>query len=359
MPFSLRSRWTVPAAGATAVVAALVVSPMVADASPSLPPRTAAELLASTTAAADHPFSGTVVETARLGLPDLPTGGAGSTSLSATSLVTGSHTARVWYAGPGRSRIALVGDLAESDVIRNGTDAWTWSSATNTAQHLTLPSETAKAPVATNDVTPAQAAERALAAIDPTTTVTVEGTASIAGRSAYELVLAPKDAGSLVGQVRLAIDSVTSTPLRVEVFARGAGKPAFETAFTSVTFATPDPAVFAFSPPPGAKVTEQTMGAAPAPGARPDARAKDAAQPTVVGTGWTSVAVIKGVDLSAAGGNAQLSTLLRSAKQVSGSYGSGRVITTALVSALLLDDGRLFVGAVTPAVLEQAATRAG
>lgn len=358
MPFSLRSRWTIPAAGATAVAAALVISPMVADASPSLPPRTAAELLASTTAAADHPFSGTVVETARLGLPDLPMGGAGSTSLSATSLVTGSHTARVWYAGPGRSRIALVGDLAESDVIRNGTDAWTWSSATNTAQHLTLPSETAKAPTPTIDVTPAQAAAKALAAIDPTTTVTVEGTASIAGRSAYELVLAPRDAGSLVAQVRLAIDSVTSTPLRVEVFARGAGKPAFETAFTSITFATPDPAVFAFSPPRGAKVTEQTMGAAPAPGARPDA-AKDAAQPTVVGTGWTSVAVIKGVDLSAAGGNAQLSTLLRSAKQVSGSYGTGRVVTTALVSALLLDDGRLLVGAVTPAVLEQAATRAG
>jgi len=356
MPFSLRSRWTIPAAGATAVAAALVISPMVADASPSLPPRTAAELLASTTAAADHPFSGTVVETARLGLPDLPMGGAGSTSLSATSLVTGSHTARVWYAGPGRSRIALVGDLAESDVIRNGTDAWTWSSATNTAQHLTLPSETAKTPAPTGDVTPAQAAAKALAAIDPTTTVTVEGTASIAGRSAYELVLAPRDAGSLVAQVRLAIDSVTSTPLRVEVFARGAGKPAFETAFTSITFATPDPAVFAFSPPRGAKVTEQKMGVVPAPG--PDA-AKDAAQPTVVGTGWTSVAVIKGVDLSAAGGNAQLSTLLRSAKQVSGSYGSGRVVTTALVSALLLDDGRLLVGAVTPAVLEQAATRAG
>ena len=102
---------------------------------------------------------------------------------------------------------------------------------------------------------------------------------------------------------------------------------------------------------------ETACGAAPAPGARPDA--KDATQPTVIGTGWTSVALIKGVDLTAAGGNAQLSTLLRSAKQVSGSYGSGRVITTSLVSALLLDDGRLLVGAVTPAVLEQAATRAG
>lgn len=355
MSFSLRSRWAVPTVGAAAVAVALVVSPMVADAAPSLPPRTAAELLASTTDAVDHPFSGTVVETARLGLPDLPMPG-GSTSLSLAALVTGSHTARVWYAGPDRTRIALVGALAETDVIRDGSDLWTWSSTDNTASHLTLPTSTAKAPDQLSTLTPDQAATRALAAIDPTTAVRVDGTASVAGRSAYELVLTPRDAGSLVGQIRLAIDSVTSTPLRVEVFARGASKPAFETAFTSVTFATPAASVFRFSPPPGAKITEQKLPAGrPATPTKPTA----AERPTVIGTGWTSVVAIDGIDLSAAGDNEQLATLLRSADRVSGSYGSGRVLKTALVSALLLDDGRLFVGAVTPAVLEQAATRAG
>ncbi|HEX8495772.1 MAG TPA: hypothetical protein VF661_01150, partial [Actinomycetales bacterium] len=234
-----RARWAVPAGAASAVAIALVVSPMVADAAPSLPPRTAAELLASTRDAVDAPFSGTVVETARLGLPDL--GGAGSTSLSAASLVTGSHTVRVWYDGPARSRLALVGDLAETDVIRDGRDLWTWSSETNEATHVTLPAEGAKTAEqpATDALTPTQAAEQALAAIDPTTAVRVQGTASVAGRSAYELVLEPRDTRSLVGQVRLAIDSSTSTPLRVEVFARGSAEPAFETAFTSVTFGRP------------------------------------------------------------------------------------------------------------------------
>lgn len=357
MSLSLRTRWAVPAVGAAAVAAALVVSPVVADAAPSLPPRTAAELLASTQNAIDHPFSGTVVETARLGLPELPSTGGGSTSLSAASLVTGSHTARIWYAAPDRTRLALVGNLAETDVIRSGSDVWTWSSADNTAKHTKLPAETSKAPTA-SPLTPDQAAAQALAAIDPTTVVKVEGTASVAGRSAYELVLTPRDARSLVGQVRLAVDSVTSTPLRVEVFARGGSKPAFETAFTSVTFATPAASVFTFSPPPGAKVTEQALPAQPNEAARTK-QADQAGGPTVVGTGWTSVMVLKGVDATGAGNNAQLSTLLRSAQRVTGSYGSGRVLHTALVSALLLDDGRLFVGAVTPAVLEQAATRAG
>ena len=42
---------------------------------------------------------------------------------------------------------------------------------------------------------------------------------------------------------------------------------------------------------------------------------------------------------------------------VSGAFGTGQVLRTKLVSVLLLDDGRLFVGAVTPAVLEQAAAQ--
>jgi hypothetical protein len=42
---------------------------------------------------------------------------------------------------------------------------------------------------------------------------------------------------------------------------------------------------------------------------------------------------------------------------VQGAFDSGQVLRTKLVSLLLLDDGRLFVGSVTPAVLEQAAAK--
>ena len=56
-----------------------------------------------------------------------------------TSLVSGSHTLRLWYAGPNRVRLALLGSLGESDLVRNGTDLWTWSSRDKSATHHKVP----------------------------------------------------------------------------------------------------------------------------------------------------------------------------------------------------------------------------
>ena len=141
-----------------------------------------------------------------------------------------------------KARVALVGDLAETDLVRNGRDVWLWTSGQNTAQHVRLPRrdgarDSPSSPIAAESLTPQQAAKEALAAVNPTTKVTVDGTASVAGRSAYELVLEPRDSRSLVGDVRIAVDAKTSVPLRVQVHAAGAtGRPAFETTFTSVIF---------------------------------------------------------------------------------------------------------------------------
>jgi hypothetical protein len=44
---------------------------------------------------------------------------------------------------------------------------------------------------------------------------------------------------------------------------------------------------------------------------------------------------------------------------VSGSWGSGRLLSSALINALVLPSGRVLVGFVTPAALEQAAAKAG
>jgi hypothetical protein len=105
-------------------------------------------------------------------------------------LLTGSHTARVWYSGDDKFRIALVGNLAETDLIRNGEDAWLWTSGANTAQHLRIPANAdARATRVEESIAPQAAAAQALAAIDPTTEVSVDGTARVAGRAAYELVL--------------------------------------------------------------------------------------------------------------------------------------------------------------------------
>ena len=95
------------------------------------------------------------------------------------------------------------------------------------------------------------------------TTVTTSGTASVAGRSAYELVLTPKDKTTLVGSVRIAIDSQEHVPLRVQVYSTKRTNPAFEVGFTAVDFAKPDARQFAFTPPAGTTVTESGALTAP------------------------------------------------------------------------------------------------
>jgi outer membrane lipoprotein-sorting protein len=351
-------RWAVPGMAVAAVAGAVVLTSAGADAAAQLPPKTAAQLLAGIAAAPDHALSGTVVETARLGLPDLP-GQAAGTSLQ--SLATGSHTARVWYGTNGKARISLVGDLAETDVVRNKRDVWLWQSQTNEATHYQLPSEAPDTPDAATvapSIDPATAAQRALAAIDPTTQVEVDGTGHVAGQAVYELRLTPRDSRSLVSSVRLAIDADTNVPLRVQVFAKGGTDPAFETGFTSVQFEQPDASVFTFTPPEGAKVTQQALpgprGETPKHATAPG----DQQEPTVVGKGWTAVAVLHGVDVTAIGDeNAAGDAILRATKGVSGPYGSGRLLTTPLFSVLIVGD-TAYVGAVDPAVVEQAAASA-
>ena len=69
---------------------------------------------------------------------------------------------------------------------------------------------------------PTKAATDALAALQPTSTVTVDGTAEVAGRPAYELVLTPKPTErTLLREVRIAVDAQERMPLRLTVFAQG------------------------------------------------------------------------------------------------------------------------------------------
>jgi hypothetical protein len=251
-----------------------------------------------------------------------------------------------------------MGTLEETNVIRDGDEAWVWTSASNAGQHFTLPDRAGQEaePTPEAPVDPQTAAALLLAAVDPSTEVVVDGTAEVAGRAAYELVLSPRDDGSLVEDVRLAVDGDTSMPLRVRINAAGEDEPAFEVGFTSVTFGEPSDDVFRFNPPPGATVDEYDLT---------DLGGKDrlhrhegpfgSGMPTIVGEGWTSVLVVSGVSLPESDETGLLDAVLGSTTTVTGPYGSGRLLETALVSALLLDDGRLLVGAVTPEVLERAA----
>ncbi|WP_067506833.1 outer membrane lipoprotein carrier protein LolA [Actinoplanes sp. TFC3] len=370
-------RWLVPTAAAVVVIGGgAAAGTIVASADPTLEPRSAAQLLVDLQSAKVDGFSGTVVQTADLGLPSLPgvTGGANGAELM--NLVAGSNTARVWYAGDDKVRLALMSKLGETDVIRNGSDVWLWRSAQNQAAHYSIPAGRQHERPATTlpqgvPSTPQEAADAALAAIDPTTQVTTTGAAKVAGRDAYELVLQPRDTASLIGQVRLAIDGEKHIPLGVDVYAKDATKPAVRIAFQQISFDTPDAEQFAFKAPPGTEVTEQNsadadkgpisktpigkgpLGKGPL-GKAPTDKAPEGTK--VVGKGWTSVLVAKLPQESAKGSErAQLDAVTGALPEVSGAWGKGRLLQSNLFSALLTDDGRVLVGAVAPEKLYEAA----
>lgn len=370
-------RWGVPIATVALVAGAIGAGPVIAavQGDPVLPERTAAQLLADAVRATESgvkPMSGTVMQTASLGLPGLPeVPGMGGTSPAA--LLAGSHELKVWYGGEDRFRFALPGRMSETDLIVNGDQAWLWESGTNKATRIkgagqAGPDHDRALPMAT---TPQQVADEALKRAEAGTAVSVSNTEKVAGRPAYQLVLTPKDGSSLVKEVKLALDGETFVPLRVQVYAKSAAEPAFEIGFTSVTFTPPAPDNFTFTPPAGAKVEEKSLADL---GRRPEAGQERAealkSEITTVGEGWTTVAVLpfstrdltgpaQGQGGRPGGQDATVvaDALLKSARQVSGAWGSGKVIQTKLVSALLTDDGRLLVGAVTPEKLTEAAGR--
>jgi len=382
--FSRRGRWVVPAVVVAVAAGVGIASAItVAQAAPALPSRTPAQLLAAI--AGDHtsvpPLTGTVVETATLGIPQLP-GAENPNSL--TSLLAGSHTLKIWYGGPQKLRLAAPVQMGETDLIRNGSTAWLWQSGSNSVTKYLIPAghgdHVREPAIPKTPVTPQQAAQQALKLAGPSTRVTTQANVTVAGQAAYQLVLAPKASGSQVAKVTIALDAQhLSVPLQVQVFAKGTASPVFQVGYTSISYVTPAASNFNFTPPPGAKVHTETLSlpAGHMPGQKPQGMTS---RGQVIGKDWTTVmvlpasAVLPGGAMSqvagagsAAGvagqaarsasggggsisGSAMLGALMLAAHPVHGAWGSGKLLHTSLVS-MLITNGHVLIGAVTPSVL--------
>ena len=355
-----RVAWTVPLATAAVVGAAVAVPLSAAAGPPDLDGTTPEALLAAVRTADVQHLSGQVAETARLGVPELA-GQSDDASLSWQTLVTGTNTARVAVDGPDLQRLAVLGSLAESDVVHNGSDVWTYASAGNAVDHVVLPADLADRagamvpqdladPMA---MTPLGAAQYVLAAVTPTTGLSMAANTRVAGQDAYSLVLTPEQAGSTISRVVIAVDATRHVPLQVQVFNATSSDAVFETGFTSINYDRPSAATFDFAVPAGATVTtHQAEDAVVADGTGP-------AVAQVLGNGWTSV-VEYAADAEAQAAMAPQaladsdSTELLS-RLVTELPNGDRLLSTALVNVLQTADGRVLAGAVEPSVLQQAA----
>ncbi|MCU1585736.1 MAG: hypothetical protein JWM49_2292 [Microbacteriaceae bacterium] len=352
-------RWIPAMAVPVLIASAAVAVPLSANAAVSLPDKSPQQLLALVADAKVTALSGTIQQTSDLGLPQLPdTGaGAGSTASSLLELLSGSHTARVYMDGRTNLRMQILDKLAERDLIRSGSDLWLYDSSDKKVTHSVLPGDPAGARSTAPGVslTPEELATQLIAAVDPSTKLTVGSDLRVAGRTAYELVLTPKATDSLLSSVSIAVDSATGLPLEVSLNARGQKSTAASIGFTSISLAKPDASLFAFTPPAGSTVTQQPIsprsdakhtGPTQSPTAAPG---DTTARPTVMGKGWSAVVAVPA--------SPKISALLGSPlySQLTSAVGGGRLLHTSLVNVLVTSDGRIFAGSVPAARLQAAA----
>ncbi|MFD3610218.1 LolA family protein [Streptomyces atroolivaceus] len=384
------ARYIVPFAVAGVAAATIGLVPALADSGdPELPEITAQELIEKIAASDEEQLSGTVKVSTDLGIPSLgglagsfapdAASGPGESSASPDAklmeLASGTHTLRVAVDGPDKQRLSILGEGSEYSLVHNGDDVWGYDSESNEVYHAKSDgsgkAEEHKAPKGV-PATPKELAEEALAAVGDTTSVTVDGTAQVAGRDAYKLLIKPKQSGSTIGSVTVAVDASTGVPLKFTLAPSSGGKAAVDAGFTAVDFAKPDASSFSFTPPKGAKVTEadelkdeaEKKGAADK--VRKDLTAlEDFKGLNVIGEGWNAVAEIEvpgGAGLPAQGSGdvpAQAQQFMEAlGDKVTGDFGSGTVFKTRLVNALLTDDGKVYVGAVTKDALVKAADTA-
>ncbi|MBK3559418.1 DUF2092 domain-containing protein [Streptomyces sp. MBT56] len=395
------ARYIVPVAVAGVAAATIGLVPALASSGdPDLPKISAQELIEKIAASDEEQLSGTFKISTDLGLPldglagslvpggegrgGDKDGGAAAPQDKLMELTSGTHTLRVAADGPERQKLSVLGDASEYSVIHNQGEVWAYDSESDEVYHAEAPegrdggAHAEKAPKGTVGAaaTPKDFAEKALAAAGDTTSVTVDGTAQVAGRDAYQLLIKPKQSGSTIGSVRIAVDAENGVPLKFTLAAASGGKAVVDAGFTKVDFAKPAASTFAFTPPKGAKVTEadeletgkDERGAAqkalPGQLAELDGLAGEGGF-NVIGEGWTSIAEIKspgGKGLPGAGSDdmpAEAQGFLDAlGDKATGKFGSGTVFKTRLVNALLTDDGSVYVGAVTKDALVRAADAA-
>jgi outer membrane lipoprotein-sorting protein len=387
------ARYVVPVAVVGVAAATIGLVPAFAGSGdPNLPKISAQQLIEKIAKSDVQQVSGTVKISTDLGLPNLgglqdslasgalsrgtgsKDGSAADPSSKLLELASGTHTLRIAADGQDKQKLSLMEKAAEYSVIRNGDDVWAYDSASNQAYHSTGAGGHKGRKASPEDVpaTPKDFAEEALKASDKTTSVKVDGTAQVAGRDAYKLLIRPKQSGTTVGAISIAVDAKTGMPLKFTLTPATGGAAVVDVGFTEVSFAEPAASTFRFTPPKGTKVTQgdrMKAGERSAQPKRPEKAGKEAkgakgvegTGPKTIGQGWNAIVVLDtgskgGMPSGRSSGGSAVSGFLNSlGDHVSGKFGKGTVFSTRLINALMTDDGKVYAGAVTKDALVKAA----
>jgi hypothetical protein len=340
--------------GITVGIAGLALStlPAGADDDPVLPAISAEELVTSALAARAPAFAGVAEMQNELGLPAVP--GAEALDFEAV---------RVFHDGEESARVQVERKTSELTFVKSTDEAWAYDSREHSAKRFTwdrADAAAAREHAEAELADPSQAAAEIIERLRPTSDIVVDGTARVADRAAYELVLTPKPSEkTLLREITIAVDEETRVPLRFDVFANGRSEPVLSLGFVDFEVGAQDADLFEFTPPEGAEVetTEADDAARSAHDAKGPGDVEQFA--STVGEGWDTVVIGEAPDGTPAEGAVENGQdlggiLARIGQPVTGEFGSGTHVQVAVGGAVITEDGRIAAGAVPRQVLVDA-----
>ena len=358
-----RWRWAVVVCG----TAVLCLLPMTLAAFPvsgsALSP---AALRARILASASLPYQGYAESTVDLGLPQLPD------LQDVSGLLDGTTDQYAWYRSPARWRADTLQTAGENDVYQLGEITYLWNHSYNVLTAV-LGSEPVRLPRAA-DLLPPALARQLLGLASAADHLSRLPSLRVAGMSAAGLRLVPANPATTVSAVDIWADPADGLPVEVKIMGRGTGHPVLVSSFLQVSQRRP--ALATVTPDAAPDVDFSTAQPSSLNGILGDDH-RDHPWPArlgglgripttgglssvaVYGAGFTRFALVPvpgrtGSQVVAAAANA-------GAAAVTLSGGTGVLIRTPLLTVLLASPlfrgiTFLFAGAVTPALLEHAAS---
>jgi hypothetical protein len=173
----------------------------------------------------------------------------------ATSALMSGASGRLWARPDGRGRLELQSSAGDVQVVWKRGQATVFDASSNTVYRLRLP--TGRGGMQAKHAPPSVAGiGAALAELTKHVNVSSAQPSNVAGRPAFTVQLTPKEAGGLIGSVRVAWDVSRGVPLRAAIYARGVTKPVLELKATSIRYGSVPLPTVAITPPAGATVVD-------------------------------------------------------------------------------------------------------
>ncbi len=277
-------------------------------------------------------------------------GASGEAGELASSPLIAGASGRLWVSD-GHLRLELQAEKGDTQVIADSSGISIYDAASNTLYRYTPPagkssSSTGSAHPADQTPTVAQI-EEAITHIGAHADLSGAQPADVAGRAAYTVRISPKEGGSLLGGAEVSFDAANGVPLRAAIYSSTSPSPVIELAAEEVSYGPVESSVFAFTPPPGAKLVQIEPPAKSS--AHKAARNGSGPQLQSYGKGLSTIGVLESKSHSGAENSVE------GLQKVSIGSTTASELRTALGTVLTFErSGTAYVlaGSVTPAAIE-------